>query len=67
MTEGTENTSVKIDKEIWRKAKIICIERDQSLVEYVSDLLRPLVDSEYPKALAELAAEEGLSGAGLIS
>lgn len=42
------DVTVKLDAEVVRKARVICAHRDgQHMAEYLSDLLKPLVEEEY--------------------
>lgn len=53
-----ENTSVKLATDVWRKAKVIAHSKGVHMSTYLSDLLRPLVNKDYPKALQKLAEED---------
>lgn len=41
-----QDLAVKIDAEIARKAKIVAAHKELSLAEYVSEVLRPVVERE---------------------
>lgn len=50
--------AVKIEAEIARKAKTICSYRDGTVAEYLSNLLRPLVDRDFEKFRRELTDDK---------
>jgi hypothetical protein len=41
-----QDTAVKVDAEVIRKAKIVAAYKDVSLAEYLSEALRPIVDRD---------------------
>jgi len=47
--------NVKVDAEIVRKAKVVAAVRGLTLSDYVSGLLRPLVEDDLLRAAADLA------------
>jgi hypothetical protein len=51
------DTSVKIEKAIADAAKVVAHQRDITVAEYLSDLLRDTVEADYVEALAKLSAE----------
>jgi hypothetical protein len=51
--------AVKIDRDLAVKAKVIADQLGfSSAAEYLSGLLRPLIERDWPKALKKLSAEE---------
>lgn len=53
--KGTpSNTTVKILRAIYRKAKMVAAHTDRDLSEYLSSLLEKPVDRDYRKMLSEL-------------
>jgi len=54
------DVAVKLDADVTREAKMVAASRDQTLAEYLSELLRPLVrrdlQSETGKRLTDPAA-----------
>lgn len=54
MAKKQESTSVKLNLDVWKMAKVICTANDESMQDYLSDLLRPLLQKDYPAALAKL-------------
>ena len=50
--------SIKIESELWRRIKLIIAARDHDLhiQDYVNEVLRPVVDRDYQKALKRLNA-----------
>lgn len=57
MGRKTENTSVKLSGDVWRKLKIISTALGVSIQDYASDKLRPLLAKDYAKALQILNEE----------
>ncbi len=53
--EKRNDTSVKIDAEIIRKARTISAFRDISMAEYLSTILRPIIDKEFEQFKKSLA------------
>lgn len=51
-------TAVKIDDAVVSKARIISARRKVPMADYLSDLLRPLVNRDYSKTIKELADKE---------
>lgn len=54
---GGEGTQVRIDPEIARMAKVVAIEDGISVLEYISNYLRPKVVADYRRVQAEGAAK----------
>lgn len=55
MAEKKRNDrAVKVEAEIVRKAQTICSFREITLAEYLSNILRPVVDREFEKFKREL-------------
>jgi hypothetical protein len=50
---GPTSRSIKIDAELWKKIKVIIAAADgeMGIQDYVNDVLRPVVEKDYPKAL----------------
>lgn len=53
----TDNQPVKLENDVYRKAKVIATARKIPLSKYLSDLLRPLVDGDLAGALEMLGEE----------
>lgn len=51
-----DDRPVKVDKGVLTKAEFVALSRGQTLAEYVSEALRPVVDRDYD-AYAESVAE----------
>ena len=49
-----KDKAVKIARDLAAKAKVIADTRGISIAEYLSDLLRPLVQKDWPKAVREM-------------
>jgi hypothetical protein len=47
------DATVKVDVEVLRKAKIVAAIRDVTLAEYLSEVLRPVVERDHTKAIAD--------------
>jgi hypothetical protein len=54
-----DDKAVKIDRGVALKAKMIADTRKITVAEYLSDLLRPLVDRDFPPALKSLNKSHG--------
>lgn len=54
-----EGTPVRIDSDIVSKARYLAAQLDVPLSEFLSDLLRPVVDKEFRKAGKDLMGGEG--------
>jgi hypothetical protein len=49
-----QDKAVKIARDIATKAKLIAETRGQTVAEYLSGLLRPLVERDWPKAVRQI-------------
>ncbi len=59
MTEArNKTTSAKIDAELVRKARLITDQRGGRITDYLSDLLRPLIERDYQQFKKQLAEED---------
>jgi hypothetical protein len=52
-----KTTSVRLAADVHRKVDIICTAKGVPMSDYVSDLLRPLVEKEFPRAFKQLQKE----------
>lgn len=52
------DASVKLDAEIVRRARLITDHSGASIAEYLSELLRPLVDRDYKRFKKQLQEED---------
>jgi hypothetical protein len=50
-----ERMNVKVDAELVRKAKVIAAARQVTLSDYISELLRPLIESDLGRVAAGLS------------
>jgi len=50
--------AVKLDQDVLDKARVITARRKVSMADYLSDLLRPLVNRDYSKMAKEISSEE---------
>ena len=50
-------TTMKVDVDLIRKARMVAIYRDQDLQAYVEGLLRPAVEKDYDAMIREEAKE----------
>jgi hypothetical protein len=57
-----ERLNVKVDAEVDRKAKVVGAARHSLLSDYISDLLRPLVENDLRRVAAGLVGSEGAGG-----
>lgn len=53
-----DDMPAKIERAILQKAKVICAVRGITMAEFLSDLLRPLVDREYHKTVKNMQASD---------
>lgn len=49
-----DDKAVKIDRRLATKAKVIADTRGISAAEYLSELLRPLIERDWPRAMKKL-------------
>jgi ATP-dependent Clp protease adapter protein ClpS len=49
------DATVKIDVEVLRKAKVVAAIRDVTLAEYLTEVLRPIVEKDHARAIADEA------------
>lgn len=58
---GPASRSIKIDAELWKKIKLIIATNDDDIgiQDYVNDIIRPVVEKDYSKAVKKLNAGEG--------
>jgi hypothetical protein len=54
-----EGKAVRLDPDLYAKARIIALRRGVQIGEYLGGLLRPSVDRDYQRVLRELTEEEG--------
>ena len=52
--EKRDDKAVKIERHLATKAKVIAESKGVVMAEYLSDLLRPLISRDWPKALKGL-------------
>jgi predicted HicB family RNase H-like nuclease len=55
---GGEGTPVRIDSRVYRRAKYVASARGIDLSDYLSNLLRSLVDRDFRKLGKELLSDE---------
>jgi hypothetical protein len=53
-----DSMNVKVDAELVRKAKVVAAVRRLTLTEYISELLRPQVESDLAQVAARLAGSQ---------
>ena len=58
-TSERDDVTVRLDRGIVAKAKVIAARRDVSLAELLSEMIRETVDQSYDKMVREMAAESG--------
>lgn len=61
MAKPRGDSPVRIDREVIRTAKIVAAFEGKSLTDYLSDILRPTVENDYRRHIAEAAKREGKS------
>jgi hypothetical protein len=49
-----DDKTVKLDRAVVHKAKFIADIRGQSLAEYLTEIVKPIVDRDWPKALKRM-------------
>jgi hypothetical protein len=47
----------RLDKHVVKMAKVVALHDDITLAQYLTDRIRPLVEEDYKRALAEMSAE----------
>lgn len=57
-----EDVAVKVEAAIYRKAKMVAAYRDITIAEYLSDLLRKLVERDYRKMTTEMGESQEQEG-----
>jgi predicted HicB family RNase H-like nuclease len=56
---GRNDVTVRVDAEVIRSAKIVASYESKSLAEYLSDVLRPIVDRDHKKHAARAVKPGG--------
>ena len=59
-----ERMNVKVDAEVVRKAKVVAAARRLALSDYVTGLLRPLVENDLARVAAGLLGSDDAGGQG---
>ena len=57
-----DDKAVKISRDLAVKAKVIAETRGVSVAEYLSDLLRPPVERDFPRAMKQLSESRPPAG-----
>lgn len=55
-----DDKTVKIERALAVKAGVIAESKGSTIAEYLSGLLRPLIDRDWPKALGDLERRAGV-------
>jgi hypothetical protein len=53
-TMARNDLTVKLDADLVKKAKYVVIERDKTLAEYLSEILRPTVERDFKEVIGRL-------------
>jgi hypothetical protein len=64
-TMARNDLAVKMGVDVVKKARVVALNRNITLAEYLTETIRPLVDKDYAVALAEMTKEakaQGLKG-----
>jgi hypothetical protein len=56
-TMPRQDLAVKVGADVVRRAKIVAIDKNITLAEYLTETLRPTVDKDYAAALAKMSRE----------
>jgi hypothetical protein len=56
-TMAREDLAVKMGMDVVKKAKVVALNRNIPLAQYLTDRLRPFVDQDYLQAVSEMARE----------
>jgi hypothetical protein len=56
-TMPRQDLAVKMGADVVKRAKIVALDKNITLAEYLTERLRPLVDQDYQIALAKMTKE----------
>jgi hypothetical protein len=57
-TSERQDVSIKFDRGLARKARMIAEARNVSMAEYLSEMTRPIIDRDYLKVMRELEGSD---------
>jgi hypothetical protein len=63
-TMPRQDLAVKVGADVIKRAKIVALDKNITLAEYLTETLRPIVDKDYSQTLAKMAREEKAQGKG---
>jgi hypothetical protein len=52
-----QDLTVKMGSDVVRKAKVVALNRNITLAEYLTERIRPLVDADYEQEVAKMSKE----------
>jgi hypothetical protein len=56
-TMPRQDLAVKVGADVVKRAKIVAIDKNITLAEYLTETLRPVVDRDYAATLAKMSKE----------
>jgi len=56
-TMARQDLAVKMGADVVKKAKVVALNRNITLAEYLTERIRPLVDDDYAQELAKMSKE----------
>ncbi len=56
-TMPRQDLAIKMGADVVKRAKIVALDKNITLAEYLTERVRPLVDQDYQTALAKMAKE----------
>lgn len=56
-TMARQDLTVKMGTDVARKAKVVALNRNITLAEYLTERIRPLVDGDYEQEVAKMSRE----------
>jgi hypothetical protein len=59
-----QDLAVKVGADVIKRAKIVALDKNITLAEYLTETLRPTVDKDYSQTLAKMAREEKAQAKG---
>ncbi len=52
-----QDLAVKMGADVVKKAKVVALNRNITLAEYLTERIRPLIDADYEKEVAKMSRE----------
>lgn len=58
MAKKRNDVSVRIEADLLQKARVIAAIRDVSITQYLSDVLRPSIERDFTKSIADVSRDQ---------